>query len=266
MIRYLNPANVDLLLVPQGDANRQRVRDLLGEVYESSLLNIEAVDSITVKAKTFQVPVVEPLDIRGTWEKVIPQGERAQASVTFPAIGQSNWIAMALETQVAVRVSISSTALDMVSSEDVSGLNQQAFVNKFKFLDVASLMAAVGVSTYAELQADFPRLYHLHYPDPPAYNPEDPASIRKYALRVSALFFPTLDIEGALRQLVQCRRALEALRPHREDYEGGRLLAASSWIGVFPTSAFNPQVTPVTQGDVSNLFTAEGFVAAFETV
>jgi len=211
MIRYMDPVNVDALLVPQGDTTRQRAQALLESVYEPRLLTVQSVDSITVTGKNFQVPVVEPMSVNGTWEKVIPQSERSLVSFDLPAIAQTNWIDMELETTVSVRVSANSALLDSVISEDVSELSEQNFLAKFQFLDLVGLMTAAGVSSYQELQADFPRLYHLHYAAPPPYNPNDPNAQRTYKLRVSVLFFSTLDLQGALRQVAQSSRAMDAL-------------------------------------------------------
>jgi len=264
MIRYSDPANVNLLLVPAADATRQRAQTLLQSVYEPRLLTIQSLDSITVTAKSFQVPVVEPMPLSGTWEKIIPQSERSQISFDLTATAQTDWIDMTLETSVAARVSATSAPLDTVTSEDVSGLSQQDFIAKFQFLDLAGLMASAQVSTYQELQADFSRLYHLHYAAPAPYDPNDPAAQRTYKLRISVLFFSTLDLQGALRQVAQSQRAVDAVWPQPGEYEGGDLLAASAWIGVFPTSIFDPNTTPITQDQVSALFTAQGWVAAFE--
>ncbi len=140
MIRYMDPANVDLLLVPQGDATRQRAQALLGSVYEPRLLTVQSLDLITVTAKSFQVPVLEPMPFNGTWEKILPQSERSLISFDLPAIAQTDWIDMALETTVTARVSATSAPLDTVASEDVSELSQQDFVAKFQFLDLAGLM------------------------------------------------------------------------------------------------------------------------------
>jgi hypothetical protein len=264
MIRYLNSAHVDLLLVPQGDTTRQRAQTLLASVYQPRLLTVQSLDSITVTAKSFQVPVVEPMPVNGTWEKITPQSERSFISFDLPAIAETDWIDMALETRVSARVSATSAPLDTVTSEDVSELSQQDFLAKFEFLDLAALMAAAKVSTYEALQADFPRLYHLHYAAPPPFNPNDPAAVRTYKLRVSVLFFSALDLQAALRQMAQSSRAVDAVWPRPSEYEGGDLLASSAWIGVFPTSVFDPKTTPITQDEVSSLFAAQGWVAAFE--
>lgn len=264
MIRYMDPANVDLLLVPQADATKQRAQALLASVYEPRLLTVQSLDSIIVTAKNFQVPVVEPTTVNGTWEKVLPQSERSLISFDLPAIDQTGWIDMALETTVSVRVSTTSAPLDMVASTDVSELSQQDFLAKFQFLDLSGLMATARVSTYQELQADFPRLYRLHYATPAPYNPDDPAARRSYKLRIAVLFFSGLDLQAALRQMAQARRAVDAVWPQPSEYEGGDLLASSAWIGVFPTSVFAPGLTPITQAEVSALSAAQSWVAAFE--
>jgi hypothetical protein len=171
---------------------------------------------------------------------------------------------MALETTVSARVSAASAPLDMVTATDVSELSQQDFLAKFQFLDLAGLMATAGVSTYQELQADFPHLYRLHYATPAPYNPDDPAARRSYKLHIAVLFFSALDLQAALRQMAQARRAVDAVWPQPSEYEGGDLLASSAWIGVFPSSVFAPGLTPITQAEVSALSAAQGWVAAFE--
>jgi hypothetical protein len=265
MVRYLDPANVDALLVPPADTTRQRIRALLAGVYQPQLLTVEAVDQVTVKGTRFQVPVIEPVTANGTWDRVIPPpAERAMATVELPSLAQTFWLDLMLEAIVAVRVSSSAALLDAVGSEDVSTLSQQDFVAKFAFLDLPGLMKSAGVGTYQELQADFPRLYKLHYAEPRAYDPADPAAARTYRLRVAALFFPTLDLVGALRQLARTRRAVDAVLPHPGGYEGGDLLSASAWLAVFPDGAVGGG-TP-TRDEITALLGADRFVAAFETV
>ena len=265
MVRYLNPANVDALLVPPADTARQRIRALLAAVYQPRLLTVEAVDEVSVRATRFQVPVIEPVTARGTWDREIPPpAERALATVELPSLAQTFWLDMMLDLVVAVRVSSSAALLDAIGSADVSELSQADFVARFAFLDLPGLMRAAGVQTYAQLQADFPRLYKLHYADPPAYDPDDPAAVRTYRLRVSVLFFPTLQLAGALRQLSRTRRAIDAVLPRPDGYEGGDLLSASAWLAVFPAAAVGAG-TPSTD-QIAALLGADRFVAAFETV
>jgi hypothetical protein len=264
MLRYLDPANVDSLLVSLADVSKSRVKALVAQVFEPRLLTVQSVDSVNVLTKAFQVPLVEPNTVRGTWEKLLPVSERALATIDIPAIAQTNWVDMVLDTTVTVKVSSNDALLDAFGSEDVSELSQADFIARFKFLNLPDLMSAAGVSTYQELQADFPRLYHLHYAGPPPFDPNDPATQRTYKLRICALFFGgALDLSAALRQTIQARRALDALHPHAETYEGGDVLSAGAWLGIFPASAINP---PVTQDQVTALFAAEGLLAAFETV
>ena len=263
LARYTSAAHIDELLVPVGDATRQRVGSLLAQVYQMQLLTVQSVDSITVQTVNFQVPLVEPVEIRGTWEKIIPQAERSISTFSLPALAQTTWIDMELTTRVSVRVSVNLAALEAVASEDLSELTQAQFVAKFQFIDLNSLMTATRVSTFQELQAELPRLYHLQYAQPPAYDPNDPTTQRTYSLRISVLFFPVLDVADALRQLKTGRHALDEIRPRPDGFDGGDLLSSSAWLGVFPSSVFGPP-NPITQAEVSTVLAAENFVAAFE--
>ncbi|MFF7534716.1 hypothetical protein ACIP6Q_27815 [Streptomyces bobili] len=250
--------------MPQEDPDRHRVRSLLAAVYEPSVLEVRFVDSVKVTARSFQVPVSVPMTVHGHWEKLLPDVAQARAAVEIPAVAPLHWIDLSLQTVVTARVVLTSGALDALGSEDLSGLSEQEFIEKFDFLDLAELMRRAKVPDYRELQEQFPRLYRLHYADPPPFDPDGPG--RTYRLRVSVLFFPDLDLGAALRRLVQCRRALDATRPRLDEYDGGILLAASAWLAVFPAAALTSDTAPGTEKQVSDLLAGEGFVAAFEDV
>ncbi|MFD8324387.1 hypothetical protein [Streptomyces lydicus] len=264
MLRYLEPAQVASLLVPPDDPDRDRVRSLLAAVYEPSLLEVRFVDAVRVTATQFQVPVSPPVTVRGSWEKLLPDAAHARATVDIPAVAPPYWIDLGLDTVVTARVVLTSGALDALGSEDLSGLTEEEFAARFDFLDLAELMRRARVADYAELQAQFPRLYRLHYAEPPSFDPGTPG--RTYRLRVSVLFFPDLDLGAALRRLVQCRQALDDTRPRPDEYDGGALLAASAWLAVFPAATLASDTAPGTEKQVSDLLAAAGFVAAFEDV
>jgi len=261
MIRYLAEEQVKLLLAPQEDTDRRRVRDLLASVYEPSLLEVRVVDDLTVKATGVQVPVTAPVTVRGSWEKSLPDIAQGRAGLEFPGIAPPQWIDLSLEALVTARVELTSGALDAIASEDLSTLTEEEFAKRFSFLDLAELMRRAKVADFRELQEEFPRLYGLHYGQPPPFDPAAPG--RTYRLRVSVLFFPKLDLGAALRRLVRCRRALDDSCPRPDEYDGGALLAASAWLAVFPAAALPSPNAPGTERQVSDLLAAEGFVTAF---
>ncbi|MEU8695031.1 hypothetical protein [Streptomyces sp. NPDC048665] len=264
MVRYLDPTRVQQLLAPPDDPNRARMRSLLAAVYEPSTLEVRFVDAVQVTSTTFQVPVSAPVTVRGNWEKLLPEIAQARAVLEFPGLAPPLWIDLALDTVVTARVTLTDGALESLASEQLSGLSQADFVARFAFLDLDELMRRAKVADYHELQAEFPRLYRLHYAQPPAFDPNAPA--RRYRLRVSVLFFPDLDLAAALRQLVQSRQALDDTRPRPEEYDGGTLLAASAWLAVFPEAAL-PAADPVGAAkQTTDLLAADGFVAAFEGI
>lgn len=264
MIRYLDPAQVDLLLVPPGDTARRRVRALLASVYEPHLLEVKSVDSVVVSAKNFQVSASEPLTLLGDWEKLPPQPEQARVSVEIPRTEPACWTDMSLETTVTVRTALTQGALEDITADDIANMSEQEFTERFAFLDLPELMRKSGVGDYEELQADFSRLYHLHFADPPPFDPAAP--VRKYRLPISVLFFPDLDLVAALRRLVRSRRALNTMRPHPGEYEGGAILASSAWLAVFPSPPDETRLPSVDTEQVSGLLASEGFVAAFENL
>ncbi|MEW1913751.1 hypothetical protein AB0442_35890 [Kitasatospora sp. NPDC085895] len=264
MIRYLDPAGVKSLLVPADDPEKNRLKSLLASVYEPNTLEVRVLDTVRVVSTQFQVPLDAPVTVRGSWEKLLPDIAQARAVVEIPGLGPPLWIDVALDIVVTARVALTDGALDSLASEDLTGLSQEEFVARFAFLDLADLMRRAEVADYQELQAEFPRLYRLHFATPPPYDPAAPG--RTYRLRVSVLIFPGLDdLVGALRRLVQSRQALDDSRPRPDGYDGGALLAAGAWLAVFPASALpDPDPADMRQR-VSDLLAADGFVTAFET-
>ncbi|MGF1430796.1 hypothetical protein [Kitasatospora sp. LaBMicrA B282] len=264
MIRYLDPVHVDNLLAPPDDPDRTRLQSLLAAVYEPNPLAVRFVDSVSVTSTDFQVPVSAPVTVRGSWEQLLPDVSQTRVVLDVPALTPPLWIDLALDTVVTARVALTDGALEALAAEDLTGLSEADFVARFAFLDLADLMARARVADYQELQAEFPRLYRLHYAQPPAFDPAAPG--RRFRLRVSVLFFPDLDLGGALRRLARTRQALDDARPHPAEYDGGALLAASAWLAVFPAAAFTVPGAPGTTQQVSALLAAEGCATAFETV
>jgi len=66
MVRYMDPAIVDSLLVPPADTSRQLAKALLTSVCEPQLLTVQWADSVTSTARSFRDPVVEPAAVTGT--------------------------------------------------------------------------------------------------------------------------------------------------------------------------------------------------------
>ncbi|WP_037684181.1 hypothetical protein [Streptomyces griseus] len=264
MIQYLDPARVHSLLVPPDDPEKNRLKSLLASVYQPNTLEVRVLDKVRIVSTRFQAPVKAPVAVRGSWEKLLPDIAQARAVVEIPGVGPPLWIDVALDTEVTARVALTEGALDSLASEDLTGLSPEEFVARFSFLDLAELMRRSKVADYQELQAEFPRLYRLHFANPPPYDPSAPGRI--YRLRVSVLIFPGLDdLVGVMRRLVQSRQALDETRPCPDVYDGGVLLAAGAWLAVFPASAL-PDLDPTGMRQrVNDLLATDGFVTAFET-
>lgn len=157
MVRFVDPADVEALLVPPADTGKQRIRALLAGVYRPELLEVEAVDEVTVSATRFQVPVVEPARADGILDQLSPSpGSRTQLSVELPALADTLWLDLMIDAVVRVRVSSSAALLAGVAAEDVSALSEPDFVARFEFLDLPALMAASGVHTYPNCRAASP--------------------------------------------------------------------------------------------------------------
>jgi hypothetical protein len=101
MVRYLDPVQVGQVLQPADDPDGTRLRTLLAAVYEPSRLEVRSVDSVTVTAKDFQVPVSAPLKMQGSWEKLLPDVAQSRAVVEMPSVTAPHWIDLASDLLAA---------------------------------------------------------------------------------------------------------------------------------------------------------------------
>jgi hypothetical protein len=263
MLKYMTPANVTALLLPQGDPQRLRIRQLLQSVYEMRFLTVREVDAVDVLRKEYQLSLREPSDVRGTLEKVLPDAERYFGSFTAPQLGPLSWVAMELDTKVSVRVEITAGALEQIASEDLSPITTLAdFQSKFQFIDLPAFMSEAGVATVQELKEVFPRQFRLSFAQPPPYDPNDPAARRTFRLTICALFLPELKVEEALREAKLSRRVAQVAMPTVGEVDGNEVLGPNAWMVVFPKSSLSP--TGPSEASYRAVFAAEGVVAAFE--
>jgi hypothetical protein len=232
-VRLLDAAEVRGVLVPAGDTARSRLRALLTSVYEPETLSFETVDDVAVEGLTPQVPVATGRTGRATWERVTPAVERSLLSWETPPREPADWIDLAAQTTVTVRVGDRSGPLESVTGRKVT----------------------------VPAGADHAHGYRLHYREPDPFDPTDPTLVRTYPLRICALFCPEPDLVGALRRVVAARRAVDAARLFRDSHEGGPVRSAAAWLAVFDAAT----VATPERGGVARLFAAADAVAAFET-
>lgn len=262
MLKYMTAGKLDALLLPAGDPNRLRIRQLLQAVYEMRFLTVRDVDEVTVLSKRYQVELPQASDVRGSVEQLLPSPRRTYATFTA-SLGRSLWMNMELDTRIGVKVEVSAGTLERVETEDLSGVTSLSdFQSRFQFIDLPQLMTTAGVSTLDELKAVFPQQMRLRFAQPPPYDPTDPRAHRTYRLTICAVFLDELLIEDALRQIKECRRLAETLRPHVAEVDGVDISAPGAWMAIFPRSALSS--AGPSEAVLHSVFAAEGIVAAFE--
>jgi hypothetical protein len=265
MVKYMTPANVKAVLMPAADPNGLLVQALLKSVYDTPYFAIREVDAIDILSQQFQVPIGDPIEVQGTFERVTPQAERIFASFTAPRLRPATWAGMELALNVTTKVEVTLGSLQTITSEDLSEVATLAdFQAKFDFIDLADFMAKTRVATLQELKAEFPRLLKLQYAQPPAYNPADPQVVKAFRLPLCVLLADAIDLVTTLREVKSARLAAEASRPHLDRSNGNDILMGSAWMVVFPSAAIG--ATTPSAAAIASLFAAEGFVAAFDTV
>jgi hypothetical protein len=261
MLKYMTPAKVTSLLMPQSDPQRLRLRQLLQAVYEMRFLTVRQIDGVEVVRKDYQVSLRTAGEVRGQRQQVIPDTQRFSATLTAP--DKTAWIGMELDTKVSARVAIEAGALESIASEDLSDVGSLAdFQARFQFIDLPAFMRQAGVTSLQELKDVFPQQVQLIYGDPPAYDPNDPAARRTFRLTIASLFMPALTIEGAMREAKVARDAAAALRPTVGESNGAEIQGPAAWLVIFPKASL-PSTGP-SEANIRSVFASSGLVVAFE--
>jgi hypothetical protein len=247
LVQLRDPAQVVALLAPAADAAHARLRALLEAVYDQPFAIVHDVRNPQLRSVEFERPVVVPRRRRGTHMQTSPSYTRTEIQYEDPDTSDPVWVDVVVELDVDVLVEVDPSQIESVSVREIEGYETlDEFKAKFQFLDLDSFLARLGIKTVQELKARYQTLLAEFRMKPaPPFDPNDPANLKRYPLKVALLVREALDVAGLLREAKWARRALGRAFVHPErGFNDAEVRSTYAAVVVLPDAALNNQ--PIT--------------------
>lgn len=265
LVQFGDPAQVAQVLAPPGDAAKARLRALLDAVYDQPFAVVHDVRDLQVRRTEFQRPVAPPRRRRGTWTQTSPSYARTEVSTDELAPGATAWIDVVAEVDVSLLLELDPGEVESIFVGAIEGFQTlDEFKARFQFLDLDAFLERLGITTVEELKARYQTLLAEVRLKPPApFDPNDPANLRRYPLRVAILIREALDVAALLREAKLLRAALEGSVAFRAEFDAAEVRSPYALLIVLPEASLAGQ--PWTADALGAFFAAERVVVAFLT-
>ena len=264
LVTLSDQAALRQLLDPPGDTGHDRIRGLIGAMYETPHARIHAVRDVSMSRVERARPVFPARENRGTWTTTTP--DYARADVEWRDVDQLAplWVDLSADITVTLVLEVDAGEVESIMVREIGSIASLAdFKSRFRYLDLDAFLAEHGISTVQELRDRFDYLLtEVRLKQPPAFDPDDPANRQRFDVSAAILIRDTLDVSGALRAAKLARAVLKRGTAYREeataDFETTSPYAA---VVIFPTASL--QGTPFTEAGLRAFFAAEDVLAIF---
>lgn len=252
------------LLDPPGDANHDRMRALIGAMYETPHARIHEVRDVALSRLERARPIFPPRENRGSWTRTSPGYTRTDVEWQDVDRLAPLWIDLSADIAVTLVLEIDAGEVESIIARDITGITSlNDFRSRFRFLDLDAFLEKHGITTVQELRDRFDYLIaEVKMKQPPAFDPNDPANRRRYDVSAAILIRDTLDVAGALRAAKLARAVLTRTTAYREEGEADfQTTSPYAPVVIFPQRSL--QGTPFTEAGLRAFFAAEDVVAIF---
>lgn len=262
LVRLRDPAQLAELVDPPGDTGHARIRALLAAMYTMDFADVRAVSDVRVRRAEFQRPVFVPRRTAGTWFRTTPVYTRTELALERHDPLAPIWVDVSAEIDLSLLLEIGGGEVESIVTREITGVTSlEDFRSRFRFLDLDAFLRQHGITTVEELReaAHYLRTeIHLRARGP--FDPNDPANLHHYELRLAILIRDTLDLATALRDAKLTRSAVENAIVTK-DPEHAEIRTPYAPVLLLP-SAVVPGA-PLTQTALESFFAAEGVLALF---
>jgi hypothetical protein len=252
------------LLDPPADTEHDRLRTLLGAMYESPYARIHAVSHLQVRRLEVARPIFPPRDISGTWTQTTPAYRRTDVHTLDVDRLTPLWIDLSADFTVTLVLEIDSGEVESILVREIRGITSLAdFRSRFRYLDLDAFLNEHGITSVAELRECFEYLLtEVRLREQPPFDPDDPANERRFTLSVAILVRDTIDVRESLRAAKLARAILTRTASVASGDEAElELTAPYAAVVVFPQAAVGP--SGFAEADLRRFFAIEDVVALF---
>lgn len=252
------------LLDPAGDVNHDRMRALIGSMYDTPHARIHEVRSVQISRVERARPLFSAREKRGTWTQTTP--DYARTDVQWEDVDRLTplWVDVSADLSVTLVLEIDSGEVESILTTGIENITSLAdFRSRFRFLDLDAYLQEHGISNVQQLRDRFELvLTEVRMRQPPVFDPNDPANRRRYAVGTAILIRDTLDVSEALRAAKLARAVLRRTTAYRESAEADfETTSPYTPVVIFPSAALQP--SQFTEPQLRALFATEGIVAIF---
>jgi hypothetical protein len=265
LLRLRTPANVESLIAPAADTNREILRSLFAAVYDLPFGRLHSITAVEVVGSEFERPLFPPHRTIGSWTQTIPSHTRTDLTFESSNGLQPNWIDCVSEVNLTVVVDVDPAEVESVvvrSIDDFTTLAQ--FRAKFMFLDLDEFMAEHGITTVAELKAAFNYLLaEIKAKAAAPFDPTDPANERRFKLKLAVLIRDAIDIAASMRDVKLALAAVERTLSYHREVEEAEVRTPYAPVLIFPEAAIAPGT--IDANELKNFFAVDRILVLLTT-
>jgi hypothetical protein len=262
---------VDLL------TNQVTLNAVLSTVMEPEGITIEELTLTRVRRREFALPAFETLRTIGTDEQLTPVSERTRIERSEPRRGRLAWVDVFLEVDLTAKVSLAAGPIDKITVRNLvqklepfntmpelrarmAAFYPQSIVDEF--------FTRFRITSVAQFRKEPHLFLEVVSKDPPAFDPNDPAAVRKYLVSLCVQIQSEVRLGEALQGAKLCRAVLAGEHDFVSAHDEYEVTRPHAFLVLFPDAAVTDATLPgltAAQAKTStrNLFRSEGLLAHF---
>jgi hypothetical protein len=265
LLQLSDPLQLVQLLAPTTDPNHAHLLTLLNAVYDSQFATIHDVRNVTVQQMEFQKLLLTTHRTQGTWTQIIPSYMRTDVFYESSDKLEPLWLDVFAEVSLTLLLEIDSGQVESITVQALEKFNTlDEFKAYFIFIDLPAFLAEHGIKTVEELKEHGRYLLtEIRLRQPPVFDPNDPANLYPYSLKLATFIRDSIDIAATLHDIKLARAVVERIQIYRKEFNGSEVLAPYAPMIIFPQEALTG--SPFTADQLQKFFAGQGILALFLT-
>ncbi len=226
LLQLSDPAQLRQLLAPADDTGHTRLLALLNTMYRLDFATIHDVQDVTVQQIESQRLFLTTHQTRGVWRQTTPSNQYTDVAYEGASQLEPIWLDIAAQVQVKLLIEVDSGAVESIDTHQLDHITIQ-------------------------LKQAAP------------FDPQDPANVQSYPLRVALFIRETLDVAAALHDVKLARTVIEQASVYQKELESGERVSLYAPIVIFPPDAL--QGLPFNADALRAFFARENVLVVFMT-
>jgi hypothetical protein len=257
--------------------NKVTLNAIFATVIAPEGIDVRELTLSRIRRREFAVPAFETLRTVGTDEQLTPTSERTRVERSEPRRGRLAWVDVFLDVDLNAKVAVSAGPIDKITVRNLlSKLDPFNTMNELRarlatFYPqsiVDAFFTRFRITSVAQFRKEPHLFLEVVSKDPPAFDPNDPAAVRRFRVSLCVQIQSEVRLGNALQTAKLCRAVLAGEHDFIETQEEYEVTRPHAFLILFPdagvTDATLPGHTAVqAKTSTQNLFRSEGMLAHF---